>query len=61
MWSHSAFRVGRPLSACVEDGEHSYIASPKVDSYHSIWFELHEDLIQLAGRTREEEMEAGRA
>lgn len=44
-----------------DDGEHSYIASPKVDSYHSIWFELHEDLIQLAGRTREEEMEAGRA
>ncbi len=27
----------------------------------AIWFELHEDLIQLAGRTREEESAAGRA
>ncbi len=45
----------------VADGEHGYIASPRVDSYHSIWFELHEDLIRLAGRTREDEVAAGRA
>jgi pyruvate,orthophosphate dikinase len=32
-----------------------------VDSYHGIWFELHEDLIGLAGRTRAAEVEAGRA
>jgi hypothetical protein len=32
-----------------------------VDSYHSIWFELHEELIRLAGRTREDESSAGRA
>jgi pyruvate,orthophosphate dikinase len=32
-----------------------------VDSYHGVWFELHEDLIQLSGRTREEESAAGRA
>jgi pyruvate,orthophosphate dikinase len=31
-----------------------YVASPRVDSYHSVWFELHEDLIRLAGRTRTE-------
>ncbi|MFQ5968279.1 MAG: pyruvate, phosphate dikinase [Acidimicrobiia bacterium] len=42
-------------------GDHVYIASPTVDSYHSIWFELHEDLIVLAGRTREDEAAAGRA
>lgn len=42
-------------------GNHNYIASPRIDSYHNIWFELHEDLIQLAGRTREGETEAGRA
>jgi len=42
-------------------GDHRYIASPRVDSYHGVWFELHEDLIQLAGRTREEEAAAGRA
>jgi pyruvate,orthophosphate dikinase len=42
-------------------GDQRYVASPRVDSYHSIWFELHEDLIQLAGRTREDEVAAGRA
>ncbi len=45
----------------VADGDHAHIASPRVDSYHSIWFELHEDLILLAGRTREDEASAGRA
>lgn len=45
----------------VAAGDHSFIASPRVDSYHSIWFELHEDLIRLAGRTREDEVAAGRA
>ncbi len=45
----------------VAEGDHGYIASPRVDSYHSIWFELHEDLILLAGRSREDEVAAGRA
>ncbi len=45
----------------VADGDHMFIASPRVDSYHSIWFELHEDLILLAGRTRADEVDAGRA
>jgi pyruvate,orthophosphate dikinase len=45
----------------VADGSHEYIASPRIDSYHTVWFELHEDLILLAGRTREEETAAGRA
>jgi pyruvate,orthophosphate dikinase len=43
------------------DGDQRYVASPRVDSYHSIWFELHEDLILLSGRTRAEEVAAGRA
>jgi len=42
-------------------GDHRYVASPRVDSYHSIWFELHEDLILLAGRNRADEVAAGRA
>ena len=45
----------------VAGGDTMYLASPRVDSFHSIWFELHEDLILLAGRTREEEVAAGRA
>ena len=48
-------------AALVAEGDHMFIASPRVDSYHSIWFELHEDLILLAGRTRADEVEAGRA
>jgi len=53
-------RLGRALEAA-RAGDHRYVASPRVDSYHGIWFELHEDLIQLAGRTREDEVAAGRA
>jgi pyruvate,orthophosphate dikinase len=34
-------------------GDHSYVARLIADSYHTVWFELHEDLISLAGLTRE--------
>jgi pyruvate,orthophosphate dikinase len=53
-------RLGRAAEAA-QSGDAPYVASPRVDSYHGIWFELHEDLIQLAGRTREAEVAAGRA
>ncbi len=53
-------RLGRAVEAAA-GGDNRYVASPRVDSYHGIWFELHEDLIRLAGRTREEESAAGRA
>jgi pyruvate,orthophosphate dikinase len=53
-------RLGRAFDAA-RGGDGRFVASPRVDSYHGIWFELHEDLIQLAGRTREEEANAGRA
>jgi pyruvate,orthophosphate dikinase len=43
------------------NGDAAYVASPRVDSYHTVWFELHEELIQLAGRTRADEVAAGRA
>jgi pyruvate, orthophosphate dikinase len=52
------------LSAALERaeaGDGRYMASPRVDSYHGVWFELHEDLIGLAGRTRADEAAAGRA
>jgi len=48
-------------AAEVADGDTNYLASPRIDSFHNVWFELHEDLILLAGRTREEEVAAGRA
>ena len=53
-------RLGRAIEQAL-GGDQRYVASPRVDSYHGIWFELHEDLIQLAGRTREDEAAAGRA
>ncbi len=54
----------RRLAAAIElalAGDARYVASPRVDSYHGAWFELHEDLILLAGRTRADEVAAGRA
>lgn len=38
----------------IKEGKTEYLASYKVDSYHTIWFELHEDLIRLLGEKREE-------
>jgi len=48
-------------AAAVAGGDARYVASPRVDSYHSAWFELHEDLILLARRNRADEVAAGRA
>ncbi|WP_040840955.1 hypothetical protein [Nocardia brevicatena] len=45
----------------IRAGNTSYLARPITDSYHTVWFEFHEELIGLLGRTREEEAAAGRA
>ncbi|MEI7056682.1 hypothetical protein WBG06_12765 [Nocardioides sp. CCNWLW239] len=45
----------------IATGATMWVARPILDSYHTVWFELHEDLIQLSGRTRLEEAVAGRA
>lgn len=37
-----------------EDGEAAYVSDARLDSYHTVWFELHEDLLRLLGREREE-------
>jgi len=55
-----AARLDR-AAAAVAAGDHRFVSSPRVDSYHSVWFELHEDLIRLAGRTRADEVASGRA
>ncbi len=51
-------RLERALAAA-RDGDQRYVASPRVDSYHGVWFELHEDLIRLAGHRRSDELTAG--
>jgi pyruvate,orthophosphate dikinase len=38
----------------VRAGDQSMLASPLKESYHTAWFELHEELIALSGRKREE-------
>ncbi len=53
-------RLARAAAAAA-GGDGRYVASPRVDSYHGVWFELHEDLILLAGRNRADEVAAGRA
>lgn len=47
--------------AALRSGDHTYVAKPIIDSYHTVWFELHEELIGLLGRTRADEAAAGRA
>jgi hypothetical protein len=45
----------------VKAGETAWFARPIIDSYHTVWFELHEELIFTAGLTREGEAKAGHA
>jgi hypothetical protein len=38
----------------IEEGHIEYLASPLVDSYHTVWFEWHERLLTALGLKREE-------
>ncbi len=42
-------------------GEIAWLSRPVMDSYHTVWFELHEELILAAGLTRQAEAERGAA
>ena len=37
-----------------EAGENEWVSGVRCDSYHTVWFEMHEDLLRLLGRKREE-------
>ncbi len=39
----------------VRAGETIWLSRPLIDSYHTVWFELHEELILATGLTRETE------
>jgi pyruvate,orthophosphate dikinase len=58
--AHYVTRLRRAQQAAA-GGDGRFVASPRVDSLHGAWFELHEDLIRLADSSRREELEAGRA
>jgi hypothetical protein len=39
----------------VADGERDWLTSPRVDSYHTVWMELHEELLAALGLARDKE------
>ena len=57
-------RYGAKLQAALDKvaaGDTAWLSRPLIDSYHTVWFELHEELIQAAGLTRESEAKSGDA
>ncbi len=45
----------------VRSGDIGWLSRPLIDSYHTVWFELHEELILAVGLTREEAARSGDA
>jgi hypothetical protein len=45
----------------VKADETTWLTRPLIDSYHTVWFELHEELIVAVGLTREEAARSGDA
>lgn len=37
-----------------EDGDVEWVSAADIESYHTVWFEMHEDLLRILGRVREE-------
>jgi hypothetical protein len=52
-----ARHADRLRTACerAEGGEPEWVSGVRCDSYHTVWFELHEDLLRLLGKSREED------
>jgi len=51
-------RYGGRLRSALEKvvaGEHEWFTKPVIDSYHTVWFELHEDLLSTLGIERASE------
>ena len=57
LWARYAGYAGRFATALakLQGGELEYLTRPIIDSYHTIWFELHEDLITGLGIDRSQE------
>lgn len=37
-----------------EDGDIDWVSDARIESYHTVWFELHEDLLRVLGQVRDE-------
>jgi hypothetical protein len=48
-----ATRLGEALDRA-ENGDAEWVSGVRCDSYHTVWFEMHEDLLRLLARKREE-------
>ena len=46
-------RFKNALKELTDDGDLDYFTKPLIDSYHTVWFEFHEDLIATLGRERQ--------
>ena len=53
-FAHYGPRLGNALER-VEAGEAEWFTKPVIDSYHTVWFELHEDLLCTLGIERAKE------
>lgn len=38
----------------IDDGTIEFVSGARIDSYHTVWFELHEDLLRILERERRE-------
>lgn len=47
-------RLAKSLAA-IRAGDYDWLANPLIDSYHTVWFELHEDLLATLGLDRASE------
>jgi hypothetical protein len=36
----------------VEAGSTKWVSDASIDSYHTVWFQLHEDLLRIVGHQR---------
>jgi hypothetical protein len=45
----------------IKAGDTAWLTNPLIDSYHTVWFELHEELIVAVGLTREQAAKSGDA
>lgn len=52
-FGHYAHKLGAALIRA-EDGDRAWVSDATLDSYHTVWFELHEDILRVLGRERVE-------
>jgi|SRR5581483_8387423 len=47
-------RLDAALDKVSAEGDRDYVSGVRVDSYHTVWFELHEDLLRILDTERDE-------